>query len=215
MKEGEPVLLSTMSSGERQLLNSISGVIYHLRNIDSAVETDKTIGYRFVNLVFEEIELYFHPEFQRQFILKLTEMLKRMEFKRLEAVNMCFVTHSPFILSDIPKSNVLFLEDGLPVFPMQEDTFGANIHTLLHNGFFLSNVPIGAFAQQKINSLFGRLHEGQATKEIYDDILRISEPILKSQLLKLYKQNEGVLRDEIEMLKREIESLKKLIGPKR
>lgn len=70
MKEGEPVLLSTMSSGERQLLNSISGVVYHLRNIDSAVETDKTIGYRFVNLVFEEIELYFHPEFQRQFILK-------------------------------------------------------------------------------------------------------------------------------------------------
>ena len=215
MKEGEPVLLSTMSSGERQLLNSISGVVYHLRNIDSAVETEKTVGYRFVNLVFEEIELYFHPEFQRQFILKLTEMLKGMEFKRLEAVNMCFVTHSPFILSDIPKSNVLFLEDGLPVFPMQEDTFGANIHTLLHNGFFLSNVPIGAFAQHKINSLFGRLHKGEATAEIYNDILLVSEPILKSQLLKLYRQYKGDYREEIEGLKREIESLKKLLNLKK
>ena len=215
MKEGEPVLLSTMSSGERQLLNSISGVVYHLRNIDSAVETDKTIGYRFVNLVFEEIELYFHPEFQRQFILKLTEMLKGMEFKRLEAVNMCFVTHSPFILSDIPKSNVLFLEDGLPVFPMQEDTFGANIHTLLHNGFFLSNVPIGAFAQQKINSLFGRLHKGEATDDIYNDILLVSEPILKSQLLKLYRQYKGDYREEIDGLKKEIEALKKLLNLKR
>lgn len=214
MKEGEPVLLSTMSSGERQLLNSISGVIYHLRNIDSAVETDKTIGYRFVNLVFEEIELYFHPEFQRQFILKLTEMLKGMEFKRLEAVNMCFVTHSPFILSDIPKSNVLFLEDGLPVFPMQEDTFGANIHTLLHNGFFLSNVPIGAFAQHKINSLFGRLHKGEATDDIYNDILLVSEPILKAQLLKLYRQYKGDYREEIDGLKREIEALKKLLNKK-
>lgn len=215
MKEGEPVLLSTMSSGERQLLNSISGVAYHLRNIDSAVETDMTIGYRFVNLVFEEIELYFHPEFQRQFILKLTEMLKGMEFKRLEAVNMCFVTHSPFILSDIPKSNVLFLEDGLPVFPMQEDTFGANIHTLLHNGFFLSNVPIGAFAQQKINSLFGRLHKGEATDDIYNDILLVSEPILKAQLLKLYRQYKGDYREEIDGLKKEIEALKKLLNLKR
>lgn len=215
MKEGEPVLLSTMSSGERQLLNSISGVAYHLRNIDSAVETDMTIGYRFVNLVFEEIELYFHPEFQRQFILKLTEMLKGMEFKRLEAVNMCFVTHSPFILSDIPKSNVLFLEDGLPVFPMQEDTFGANIHTLLHNGFFLSNVPIGAFAQHKINSLFGRLHKGEATDDIYNDILLVSEPILKAQLLKLYRQYKGDYREEIDGLKREIEALKKLLNLKR
>lgn len=214
-KEGEPVLLSTMSSGERQLLNSISSVAYHLRNIDSAVETNTTISYKFVNLVFEEIELYFHPEFQRQFILKLTEMLNGMEFERLKAVNMCFVTHSPFILSDIPKSNVLFLEDGLPVFPMQEDTFGANIHTLLHNGFFLSNVPIGAFAQHKINSLFGKLHKGEATEEIYNDILLVSEPILKSQLLKLYRQYKGDYREEIDELKREIQLLKKLLDLKK
>lgn len=214
-KGNEPTTLSALSSGERQLLNSISSVAYHLRNIDSAAITPNTIGYKFVNLIFEEIELYFHPEFQQRYILRLIKVISEMEFIQLKGVHLCFVTHSPFILSDIPKSNVLFLEDGLPVFPMQEDTFGANIHTLLHNGFFLSNVPIGAFAQHKINSLFGKLHKGEATEEIYNDILLVSEPILKSQLLKLYRQYQGDYREEIDELKREIESLKKLLDLKR
>ena len=121
---------------------------------------------------------------------------------------MCFVTHSPFVLSDIPKNNVLFLKDGKPAYPMQEDTFGANIHTLLHNGFFLSNVPIGAFAQKKINSLFEKLHDGEADKKLYDEIMLVSEPILKSQLLKLYKQNKIDNSQEIYELKKEIEELK-------
>lgn len=211
-KEKENALLSMLSSGERQLLNSISGIVYHLRNIDSTLETDNTINYKYVNLMFEEIELYFHPEFQQKYILSLINILSKMEFNRLKAINMCFVTHSPFILSDIPKNNVLFLQEGLPAFPMQEDTFGSNIHTLLHNGFFLSNVPIGAFAQHKINKMFEKLHRGMISDELYNEILLVSEPFLKSQLLKLYKQYKIDSSEEINMLRKEIEELKKRIN---
>lgn len=213
-KETQPVLFSSLSSGERQLLNVISGIMYHLRNIDSSIETYNTIGYKFVNMILEEIELYFHPEFQQKFILILLSILSKMKFKRLEAINISFVTHSPYILSDIPKNNVLFLENGKPAFPMQEDTFGSNIHTLLHNGFFLSNIPIGMFAKYKINTLFSKLHKGEASKEIHDEILLVSEPILRAQLIKLYKQNLDLMGSEIEILRTEIEMLKKQIKDK-
>lgn len=83
--------------------NSVSGIAYHLRNIDSISANKNTIAYHFVNLIFEEVELYFHPEFQQKYILYLLNILSKMEFKQLEAINLCFVTHSPFILSDIPK----------------------------------------------------------------------------------------------------------------
>jgi hypothetical protein len=102
------------------------------------------------------------------------------------------VTHSPFILSDIPKSNVLFLENGKPVDPMQENTFGANIHSLLKNGFFLSGMPMGDFAKQKINALFAKLNDGHFSVEEYkameNEILMVGEPYLRGKLLELYGQ---------------------------
>jgi hypothetical protein len=62
------------------------------------------------------------------------------------------VTHSPFILSDIPESNVLSLgtKDG----HTPSSTFGANIYDLLQDSFFLDS-DIGELAYSKINELVG------------------------------------------------------------
>ena len=46
-----------LSSGEKQLLNNFGALIYHLRNLDSV--TDDGRIYENVNVLFEEIELYF------------------------------------------------------------------------------------------------------------------------------------------------------------
>lgn len=123
-------------------------------------------------------------------------------------------THSPFILSDIPKNNVLFLENGKTVLEqMQDDTFGANIHSLLQNGFFLNGAPIGDFAKHKINEMFLKLHKGDCSQELYNEILLVGEPFIKSQLLK--KFNELVpdykeLKEEIERLRIELNELRAL-----
>ena len=194
-KEGEDdtyIPFDSFSSGEKQMLNSLGAIIYHLQNL----ETSSTIRYPNVNLVLEEIELYYHPEYQREFIYRLVELIKGMHLQTIKSVNILFVTHSPFILSDIPKCNVLFLQDGMVKNDMQENTFGSNIHSLLKNGFFLPNLPMGEFAYQKINHLFYLLNSGDFNPktdldDIYQQILLVGEPFLRSQLLSLYHAHKG------------------------
>lgn len=201
-----------LSSGERQRLYCLSSVLYNLRNLDSIASGN--IQYRYVNLIFEEIELYFHPAYQQSFIKFLLEQIAALGLSHIKGINICFVTHSPFILSDIPRSNVIFLEDGEPVEHMQENTFGANIHALLQHGFLLEGVTMGTFAKDKINQLFGKLHKGEVTEEMYQEILLVGEPYIRSQLLKLYHDLVGDNSLRIKMLEEQIKELRRMIDDK-
>lgn len=184
----EPLYLSCFSSGEKQKLYFISAIVYHLQNISAVGEG--RLQFNAVNLIFEEIELYFHPEWQRTLIFDLMKAIRGANIPEIHSVNMIFVTHSPYILSDIPKSNVLFLKDGMPTYEMQENTFGANINSLLKNGFFLPSLPMGEFAYRKINTLFAKLHAGnvdsQNLDQLYAQIMTVGEPAIRMQLLKLF-----------------------------
>lgn len=178
----------TLSSGEKQRYFSVGAIIYHLLNIDS-IGSGKT-HYQAVNLMLEEIELYFHPEWQRSFTCYLMEMIGQLTFKQIRSINVLYVTHSPYILSDIPKTNVLFLKNGQADYSMQENTFGANINGLLKNGFFLPSLPMGEFAHQKINYLFALLHSGDfkasELEKIRQEIMLVGEPVIRQQLMMLY-----------------------------
>lgn len=209
-------LLSRMSSGERQLLNSASAIVYHLKNLAKSKQQGTKIVYKNINVILEEVELYFHPEYQRRFIKYLLEQIQNANLSNELCVNLLFVTHSPFILSDIPRQNVLFLKDGKPDRSMQEDTFGANIHTLLQNGFFLDSVPIGAFAKEKIANLFRLLNKSERLssdemRQLEAEIPLVSEPLLRSQLMRLYSQRKVFEHPEyskrIEELERRIKEL--------
>ena len=117
---------------------------------------------------------------------------------------MIFVTHSPYILSDIPKTNVLFLKDGMPCYNMQENTFGANINSLLKNGFFLPGLPIGQFAHEKIDRIFAKLHNGdfndEEFKKLKQEILLIGEPFIRQQLMTLYNTYTEFNKEAIETM---------------
>jgi len=211
--------ISLMSSGERQFLFSMSTVLYHIKNLMSVPDNDeKRVKYNNFNIILDEIELCFHPEYQREFVQRLLGYLDRIvpeKDKNKYHFNIILSTHSPFILSDIPKCNVMFLKDGKQVNEMQEDTFGANIHSLMQNAFFLTGT-IGEFAKEKINKMFKRLYDGDIDDKLYTEIKLVSEPFIRSQLLKLY--NELVpnkeLQKEIDDLKAELKILKEQINDK-
>ena len=149
------VEFSKLSSGEKQIIFSISSLIYHLRNVDTTQIEDGYFKYESFNIFLDEIELCLHPELQRIYFTELRNKLTQFAAKEdthITGLNICFVTHSPFVLSDIPSQNVLFLDhdevNELQTVPYREEikTFAANIHDLLNNGFFV-NGTIGNFAE--------------------------------------------------------------------
>ena len=161
----QEVKFETLSSGEKQQVFTISSVLYHLSNIESIfVDGNKErITYTHCNVMLEELELYFHPELQKNLVKYLLDGIRQMHFDKIKAINICMITHSPFILSDIQSKNILALvktgatKGGLC-------TFGANIHDLLKTSFLHDSV-IGDYAQWMINRIIICLQVYQSMDE--------------------------------------------------
>ena len=143
-------LFSQLSSGEKQNIYSINSILYHLINLNSVHENVSNFKYSNYNLVLDEIELYAHPEMQRKFINSLILAIERLQLNNITGINILFITHSPFILSDIPKTNILFLDDGNVQKYKGDNTFAENIHEMLTDGFFITSTK-GEFAISKMN----------------------------------------------------------------
>lgn len=164
--------LSKMSSGEKQMMNMISYVIYHLKNVQSVDADNYRIPYHHVNLVFDEAELYYHPEYQRRFISMLLESLTTagIDRRKIRSVNLLVATHSPFILSDVLTENTLYLSDGLPK-KVERQTFGSNYYDMLRSSFFFTDSPIGDVASKSIKRwIQGAKRRGKSPS---DEILRL------------------------------------------
>ena len=195
---------NSLSSGEKQKIHSLSSIIYHLINLNSVkdeeVKDDKEenyFSYPFVNIILDEIELYYHPEWQRKYIQDLIDSIAKIPFENInniEGINISFLTHSPYILSDIPSSNTLRLKKGKPHnINLSEETFGANIHNLLANDFFMEYGFMGELAKKRIE----------------ETILFLNYKIYEKKLQDI-DNNINVVQDndEIDFLKLKNESLK-------
>lgn len=157
--DGDIIPFWSLSSGERQIAYLISNFVYHLVNINSvhAIDNDVVAGlpllkYRYINVIFDEIELYFHPDLQRRFLSLIVSALKNIHISHIEGINILLVTHSPFVLSDIPRSNVLALSDNYSV---NGETFCANINEMLSDSFFME-YSMGQIAQEEIEEIFSK-----------------------------------------------------------
>ncbi|MEG1724858.1 MAG: ABC transporter ATP-binding protein [Anaerovoracaceae bacterium] len=211
--EGSPFLFDNLSSGEKQFIFSISTILYHLKNIESAHQSDgNRTRYKHVNLILDEIELCYHPEMQRRQIKELIDAINNIKLSNIESINICLLTHSPIILSDIPHQNVLFLNSKGSKGEVTDITFGANIHSLYKHSFFM-NLPMGEFAKNKIEVLFDKLRNSTAfskaqLSDIKAEIQLIGEPLLRNQLMKLYYDKCNI-EERISYLENELEELKK------
>ncbi len=216
---------NSLSSGEKQINN--------INSVDNSL-----IQYKRINIILDEIELYFHPELQRNYLSYLLHVISKANTNNILAVNILFVTHSPFILSDIPDSKILFLDKNnkninSKTGPSKKKikTFGANIHELLINGFFMNN-SIGEFALKEIKTIVNFHHEVMSIKEegllkdkekSYNDLKdrfyfiqeHIGEDyisgIVKNHLIDIEKRlNSNSFKNKrIEALKKELEDLQR------
>lgn len=172
-------------------------------------------------LCIDETELFLHPDWQKKFINFLVNLFKESRYRRQILIS----SHSPFVLSDLPKENVIFLENGEQKEPFgeNEQTFGANIHTLLSHGFFMKDGLMGEFAKEKINEIIKNLNNEEyqinqkQKKQLLFTINSIGEDFLKSKLLDMYykkfddehtkKLRKEELLKQQENIKKELENL--------
>lgn len=228
-KDLDSLSFDSLSSGEKQLIYAVNSIAYHVSNINSVHKNNSNLlKYRNVNILLDEIELYFHPEMQRKYLSYLLDFLSKMDLHYIGGVNICFVTHSPFILSDIPECNILFLDKkedkektNIVAVKDKPKTFGANIHELLIHGFFMKS-SIGEFVLQKIKEIvdFSVLVEGKAKvdpplvkeyeekQDYYDSIVRsIGDTFFKGMIENHIRSIEKKLFSTDEVIKNRISRL--------
>ena len=181
--------LGTMSSGERQFLNSMSSALYHIKNIESVKTGHNRVHYSHINLVLDEAELYYHPEYQRKYIENLLELLSWCNFdnKKIKSINILLVTHSPFILSDVMQQNILYLENGRCINnEISLNPFAANINTILRQSFFLKDGFVGSNANKRIHEQLQMVSNADADEAKFQELERvvtfIGDPFLEQQI---------------------------------
>jgi hypothetical protein len=205
-KNDKLAFFSDLSSGEQQLIHSIQSVLYHINNIQSIHYSGQDrLSYEYINIIFDEIELYFHPEYQRRFINELLDSIKRLDLgvkgKGINGLNIIFSTHSPFILSDIPSSNIIMLNNGSDNKNIK--TFGANIHEILGDSFFLENGYVGEFAKLKIENLIEFYNNPESlsyTKESSKGLIKlIDDELISDRLMELHNEHFTTKEDTAEL----------------
>jgi|25_taG_2_1085351.scaffolds.fasta_scaffold00801_6 hypothetical protein len=209
-----------LSSGEKQQVYSIHSIMYHLKNIDSVHKSNRNkLKYNSVFFILDEIELYYHPQTQKKTVDRLLYVLGKSNLRYVKYLNILFLTHSPFILSDIPKKSVLKLIDGR-IDEGGIKTFGANVHDILSENFFLKDGFMGDFAQEVITDLINYLTFNEKLESSINNVKPtrnwneksakqlikiIDEPLIKERLESLYEKK--TLYNSKELLRLKIQQL--------
>lgn len=200
------------SSGERALMNFFSWIhlLPFFHDISDDVQESLSDN---VLLLVDEIDLYCHPAWQQKMLYYLIDEARALFHDK--KVQIIFTTHSPIILSDMPKSNVIYLtrdEDNnkcrIDESEKHGETFGANIYKLFDDAFFLEEQgQVGEFAKNKIRRILDELKpepdnngkflyqrlDGSRISRLEKEISLIGEPIIKDRLSDmLYKHKMEV-----------------------
>lgn len=190
-----------LSTGEQRLLRFFADVYYCAAHLKNNFETNV--------YVFDEMDLSWHPEWQRKmiyYIMDLFNKISSIEKNKNRKFNILFTTHSPFILSDMPKDNVIFLKDGKNITKEVYDkfnlnTFGANIHDLFNSGLFFDCQDcntLGEFAKQIIQNdiINGIEHLTENNQnDIEYKINLIGDQLLKQVLLDSLHMNNNYKKE--------------------
>lgn len=220
--------ISHLSSGEKSNL-LLKLVINKLIKGYESIKNNKSLI-----ILLDEPETYLHPNMQKNLISDLSKVFEKIDFD----IHFIITTHSPFILSDLDKGNIVFLdkvdddiekryddfkkgslENGYCVnvseFVDIKKTFGANIHSLLFNGFFMNDGVMGKFSKSILNNILMYLTKrvkniNLSQNEIKIVINSVGEELLRSKLESLYAEFYDIETKEEKYLS-EIYQLKSLL----
>ena len=145
------VEFQNLSSGEMAYLGMLSRLYDAFAMIGLAWRKDgqvkDVIPRRPVVVFLDEAETTMHPKWQRELVHVFIWFVEK--FTVGADVQFVFASHSPLLLSDIPRGNVCFLGTA----GLTDETYGANIYDLYKNVYSLTDGVTGVMAQERLNAL--------------------------------------------------------------
>lgn len=205
---------SKLSGGELSLLNLFSRILEAWTHQISPVSNNIDPSL----LILDEVEVGYHPEWQRRFINELLTFMSSLASQN-NPVQIIYTTHSPITLSDMPKQCVnLLWNDGAATKNIEEekvnDTFGANVFDLYGDSFFMRNGLVGEFASEKIRRLAKNIEQfsEHSINENYDDYKSLKDKIniIGDERIRRYllsRLDKNFKETEIERLQKRIKEL--------
>lgn len=180
--------ITVLSSGEQELLNLFSRLYYAV-----VIGPTKFDNLRSPSLLLlDEAEIGFHPEWQRQYVNRLCKFIQLLLVPAEHDFQIILTSHSPIILSDIPKccTNFLKEEHGNIVNDRDEqaETLAENIFNLYRRSFFMEDGLIGKFASNKIEVLKARIEQCHSRLEM--EAIKKEIDYIGDKFIKSYLQNK-------------------------
>lgn len=185
-----------LSSGETLLLNQF-GKLMHILKADNngkyylPEDVNSDTPAKNAVILLDEAEVAFHPEWQRIYLAAFLKFVKKNISEQGTHIQIILATHSPIILSDIPKQNTIFLtkdnDKKIVAYDDNKETFASNIFSLYRNAFFLNESGIGKFAENKLCTLIEKIHQlpksQDRREQLRDEIIReikcIGDPYIR------------------------------------
>lgn len=188
---------SSISSGE------MTSLLIFKKIFDYFSSGDITVFERPIIILLDEPNIALHPELERKFIYLLNKYTDKLVKKALEysknvkykhinenknieevyrkiTVQYIITTHSPIMISDIPKSNIIFLEAGTEKNRDNQNklkgTLANNIYEIMLNGMFVEK-SIGEFSFEFIESVEKEIENIEKEYSIINNNARITDRI--------------------------------------
>lgn len=198
-----------MSSGEQAMLSLFARL--------ASISNHDLSKYSTFLICIDEADLFFHPEWQQEFVYKLQDKLPKIYAGK--KIQIIVTSHSPIFLSDIPRNHIVLLEKSESLSGQSEivlgkygdihETFAANIFSLYNDTFFLhkhNNIGvIGDYANNVIKYVLKLI----AMKEI---CIKISDFSSKKILYKDDEKNDLKKQCFVQELLQSISNFKKIFA---
>lgn len=179
-----------MSTGENALFCLFARIFDVMKKKDNL---------KSVILLLDELDGSYHPKWQQRILKSLIDFIQK-QFSGV-TFQIVLTTHSPVLLSDIPKDNIVFMNNQMQ-FKSEiehEQTFAANIATLYYDSFFMEDGSIGEIAKNVIGRIIDTINETNK-KNIQNDDKR-----------KIFFANRFMIKMSNEMYSMNLEESTKLI----
>ncbi|BDA71254.1 SMC domain protein [Calothrix sp. PCC 7716] len=145
-KDNQDFKIEQLSDGEKTLLMLITDLARRLA-IANPNSNNALLGEGIV--LIDEVDLHLHPQWQRNVIPSLTQTFPNCQF--------IVTTHSPQVLSEVKKENVLILED-YQIVEKTPYTYGRDSNSILYELMNVQQRPLSV--QNQIDNCLQLIEDG-------------------------------------------------------